>query len=63
MGETTILRVEDAQRILGVSRWMVYELIRRGELPVLRVGRLIRIPRPALEAWIEAQTKRPNEVA
>jgi excisionase family DNA binding protein len=63
MGETMILRVEDAQRILGVSRWMVYELIRRGELPVLRVGRLIRIPRPALEAWIEAQTKRPNEVA
>lgn len=63
MSETTILRVEDAQRMLGVSRWMIYEMIRRGELPVLRVGRLIRIPRHALEAWIETQTHRPNEVA
>jgi excisionase family DNA binding protein len=63
MREQTVLRVEDAVRILGVSRWMVYEMIRRHELPVLRVGRLIRIPKHALEAWIETNTRQPGEVA
>lgn len=63
VGDGKVLRVEDVMSVLGVSRWMVYEMIRRGELPVLRVGRLVRIPREALDAWIEAKTKRPREVA
>lgn len=63
MSERKVLRVEDAMSVLGVSRWMVYEMIRRGELPVLRVGRLIRIPQEALDAWIAAHTEQPHEVA
>jgi excisionase family DNA binding protein len=55
-----LLKVEDVQRLLGIGRWKVYELITRGELPVLRIGRLVRVPRPALEAWIEAKTERPK---
>jgi len=34
----------------------VYELIARGELPVIRIGRLVRVPRPALEEWIVKNT-------
>lgn len=60
MSERKVLRVEDAMSVLGVSRWMVYEMIRRGELPVLRVGRLIRIPEDALDAWIAEQTRPPR---
>jgi putative molybdopterin biosynthesis protein len=55
-----LLSVEDVQQLLGIGRWKVYELVTRGELPVLRIGRLVRIPRPALEEWIEANTRRPN---
>ncbi len=58
--EKVLLEVEEARRILGVSRWKIYELIHRGELPVLRIGRLVRIPRRALEEWIVANTRHPG---
>ncbi|MGH7867236.1 MAG: helix-turn-helix domain-containing protein, partial [Candidatus Dormibacteraceae bacterium] len=51
-----VLRVEEVHELLGISQWTIYEMIRRRELPALRIGRLIRIPRPALEEWIAAQT-------
>ncbi len=63
MSEQKVLRIEDVMSILGVSRWTAYELIRRGELPVLRVGRVVRIPRQALDAWIKDNTIQPHEVA
>lgn len=37
------LTVEEAAQILKVSKYTVYELIKRGEIPVQRVGRQIRI--------------------
>ncbi len=43
-------------RLLDVGRSTVYELIARGELPVIRIGRLVRVPRPALEEWIVTNT-------
>ena len=63
MDQRQVLKVEDAMSVLGVSRWMVYEMIRRGELPVLRVGRLVRIPREALDEWIATKTEHSRDVA
>lgn len=40
-----------AQR-LGVGRTTVYELMGRGELPSLRIGRARRIPSSAVDAFI-----------
>ena len=54
--DSKLMRVEEVQRFLGISRWKTYEMITRGELPVLRIGRLVRVPRPALEKWIAANT-------
>lgn len=44
------LSVPEACELLGISTWMGYELIRRDEfpVPVLRLGRRIRIPRAPL---------------
>jgi excisionase family DNA binding protein len=56
MDDKLLLRAEDVQRLLGIGRWKTYEMIARGELPTLRIGRLIRVPRPALEEWIVANT-------
>ena len=53
-----LLRVSEVVRLLGIGRSTVYELIARGELPVIRIGRLVRVPRPALEEWIVANTTR-----
>jgi excisionase family DNA binding protein len=39
------LRAEEAADLLGVSRGLVFELCRRGELPHRRLGRLLRVHR------------------
>ena len=36
-------------KLLRISRGAAYQAIRRGEIPSLRFGRTIRIPRHALE--------------
>ncbi|MGH9023547.1 MAG: helix-turn-helix domain-containing protein [Acidimicrobiia bacterium] len=47
------LTVEEAAQLLGISRALAYELIARHELPSLRLGRRIVVPRRALEALVE----------
>lgn len=50
--ERLTLSVEEAAQLLGISRALAYELVRRGELPRLRLGRRIVVPRRALEALV-----------
>ena len=47
------LTVEEAAQLLGISRALGYELVARHELPSLRLGRRIVVPRRALEALLE----------
>ena len=49
-----VLTVEEAAELLKVSRGKAYEAVRAGEIPSVRVGRCIRIPRAALERMLEA---------
>jgi excisionase family DNA binding protein len=44
-----LLTVKEYAEAVRCSRVLVYRLIRAGRLPVLRVGRLVRIPASALE--------------
>ncbi|MPY93598.1 MAG: helix-turn-helix domain-containing protein [Acidimicrobiia bacterium] len=46
--------IDEAAAMLGISRAHAYELVRREELPRLRLGRRVVIPRKALDAFIEA---------
>jgi excisionase family DNA binding protein len=41
--------VEEAAKILGISRGLGYELVRNGELPSLKLGRRVVVPRRALD--------------
>ena len=52
------LSVTEAARVLGISRAFAYALVARGELPNLRLGRRVVVPRRALEELIE-QTDQP----
>jgi excisionase family DNA binding protein len=38
------MSVEEAAELLGISRWLAYEHAQRGDLPVLRIGRRLRVP-------------------
>jgi excisionase family DNA binding protein len=51
--ECLTVSVEDAGRILGYSRNTAYEAARRGELPTIRLGRKIRVPRAALQRLLD----------
>jgi excisionase family DNA binding protein len=46
------LTVQETADLLGISRWLVQQAVRRGELPVLRIGRRILIPRVRLQALL-----------
>lgn len=52
MDEPLLLTVREAAALLRISRNSMYELVSRRELPSIRLGRSIRIPRHALEAWL-----------
>jgi excisionase family DNA binding protein len=43
------LSVEEAAIALGISRTFAYEAVARGEIPCIRIGRRILIPKAALE--------------
>ena len=44
-----VLTVDEAAYLLNISRGLAYELVARGELPAIRLGRRIVIPRVAIE--------------
>lgn len=55
MSETRLLSINDAAKYLGVSPWHVRRLVWRGDLPSVRVGRLVRLDRGDLDQYIEEQ--------
>lgn len=44
-----LVTVPEVAAWLGVSLWSAYDMARRGILPVVRLGRLVRIQRAGLE--------------
>jgi excisionase family DNA binding protein len=44
-----LLTVEEAAKALAVSRTMIFQLIRTGQLITVRIGRLRRVPTWAIE--------------
>jgi len=59
--ERYCMAVPEAARKLGVSRNFGYELVKRGELPVIRFGKRLLIPKAALEKMLSVS--RESEVA
>ena len=47
--ESPVLTIEEAGRYLRLSRGSAYEAARRGDIPTLRIGRRLLVPRVALE--------------
>lgn len=49
-----VLTVPEVARTLGISRSFAYELVAAGELPSIRLGRRVVVPRRRLETFLEA---------
>lgn len=55
--ERLTVTVEEAAELLGVSRAFAYELVARKELPSLKLGRRVIIPRRALERLLDIESE------
>ncbi len=53
--ERLLLRPMEAAEILGLGRAKIYELLREGALPSIRIGKAVRIPADRLRTWVEDQ--------
>ena len=52
------ITVPEAAAMLGLSRNFAYELVKQGQLPVIRFGKRLLIPRLALEKMLEKGVSR-----
>ena len=48
------LTVEETARRLGIGRNQAYEACRKGEIPSVRIGKRLLVPRAALERMMSA---------
>lgn len=53
------LTVEEAATLLGISRAFAYEAVRRGEIPSIRIGRRVLVPRVALDRLVNGPSDGP----
>ena len=52
VAERATLSVSASARMLGVSRNSAYSAVQRGEIPNIRIGKRILIPRIAIERML-----------
>lgn len=55
MAEPLTYTVRQAAELLGISPWAYYEAIKRGEVPALKIGRRIVVPKNQLDALLANQ--------
>lgn len=53
MGEKKVLTIIEAAEELGISKGSAYEAARSGEIPTLRIGRRLIVPRAAFDRMLE----------
>lgn len=47
-----VLTIDDVARVLRIGQGGAYELVRAGDLFAVRIGRSLRVPKPALVAYL-----------
>jgi excisionase family DNA binding protein len=57
LSERLALSIEEAGALLGISRDLAYDLVARRELPSVRLGLRLVVPRRALEAALSRLTE------
>lgn len=58
--EKLVLTVEEAGELLGVSRPHAYKLVKLGQLPVIRLGRRLVVPKASLSRML-SEVRPKNE--
>ena len=58
----TISVPEAGKRYFGMSRGASYAAAERGEIPTVRIGRLLRVPVRAMDALLESAAKSARQI-
>jgi len=49
------LKVPEVAKVLRIARSRAYELVAKGQIPAVRIGRSVRVPRHELDRWLADQ--------
>lgn len=56
-----LLKAEEVGLVLGVSRSRAYALMSSGHLPVIRIGKSVRVSQRQFERWIAGQSEKETQ--
>jgi len=56
------LSVDETSKLLGIGRNSCYEAIARGEIPSIRIGKRLLVPRTGLENLLAGVIKNDSQV-
>ena len=54
----SLINLTEAQKVLGIGKSKMYQLIKNGEIPHLYIGKGYKIRRSALDEYIKSHEKR-----
>ena len=58
MGEKKVITIMEAAKELGISKGSAYEAARSGQIPTIRIGRRLIVPRAAFDKMLEQAGER-----
>jgi len=61
VNEKMALNVSETAAVLGVSRPVVYQLMKRSDFPAFKVGKRTLIARSGLEEWVKNQVSAESD--
>lgn len=56
--EKLLVTPHEAAALIGIGRTRIYDMIARGAIPSVRIGRSVRVPLDALREWVSAHELR-----
>ncbi len=59
--ERVLLTIPETAELLGIKNTKAYEMASHGELPVVRIGRLVKVHLPTLQAQLAAKVAGTEE--
>jgi excisionase family DNA binding protein len=59
--DAATLTVIEVAKLLRISRGSAYEAIQRGEIPHIRIGRRVLVPKKALDSFLDGVTKQGQD--
>ena len=57
MSNKLLLSVSETAALMGLSKPTVYQLTRRADFPVVRLGGRVLVPAEMLKQWLEQQVR------